>query len=314
LGFKESFPSWFSLNKVNLETNITPIVNSFEKIAEPIVLENLKSEYFISPELGDKNKYEVINVNKVTLSSPGIDGAVEIPHVMDSETSLDGGDLSWSTRFEKSFGNQNIVKLKIHGFDPEKIDLSSQIALLEVTCHNKALAAKITPSIQLFANFELPAKCKITRFPTNYIPRLMDSEILWKLASRMDLSASMFIKGASSSVNASIFKDFIKTHIPISNDSIVLEVDSITDVTLKPVVKEIGKDGKFAIVEGLEAAVIVDEDYFMESSLYLFCDILNEMLSSLVSINSFVLLCVSTIQAPEEWEQWEPSHHGKPII
>ena len=313
-GFKKNFPSWFSLSRTKLKTNVTPVVNSFNKIAEPIVLDDLKSEYTLSPELGDKNKFEIININKVTLSSPGIEGAVELPHIMDSEMSVDGQGLSWSARFEKSFGTHNSVKLKIHGCDPEINDLSSQIALLDVTCHNKALAAKIAPGIQLFANFELPGKCKITRFPTNYVPRIMDADTLWKLASRMDLSAAMFIKDASSSENAKMFKDYIKTHIPIGVDSKALEVDSITDITVKSIVKEIRKDGKFAMAEGLALSVIVNEDHFMESNLYLFCDVLNEMLSNLVSVNSFVLLRMSTLQTPEEWEQWEPSHYGKSII
>ena len=152
------------------------------------------------------------------------------------------------------------------------------------------------------------------RFPTNYVPRIMDADTLWKLASRMDLSAAMFVKDASSSENAKMFKHYIKTHIPIGVDSKALEVDSITDITVKSIVKEIRKDGKFAMAEGLALSVIVDEDYFMESNLYLFGDIINEMLSNLVSVNSFVLLRMSTLQTPEEWEQWEPSHYGKPII
>lgn len=312
-GFNRNLPSWLSLDRLSLKTHATPVVNSYKKSAEPITLNDIQSEYVIRPDIAT-TKSEVICVEKVTISSPGIEGFSGIPHVFNAPK-LSGKDtIFWSDRYEKSFSSDSRAKLIIHNTDPIGRNLSGHVALLDLVCHNPQQVSEITPGVGVFSNTELPGKMQIMRFPTQFYPRVQDSDTLWRTANRLNTTLPLFSVARDPAENAKSFSEYIRDYIPSGLESIRNELDAIKELTVTPAVQDVIEHGVIAIREGFEIKMIFDENAFLESNLHLFCEILNEMLSNLVAMNSFVQLKTSTLQNPEEWFLWKPGRYGKSMI
>lgn len=312
-GLKRNLPSWLSLDRLSLKTHVTPIVNSYKKTAEPISLNDLQSEYVIQPDIAT-TKSEVISVEKVTISSPSIEGFRDIPHVFNA-SKLSGSDtIFWSDRYEKSFSLNSRAKLTIHNSDPLEQSVSGHVALLDLVCHNPEQVGQITPGVGVFANTELPGKMQITRFPTQSYPRVQDSDTLWRTANRLNTTLPLFSVAHDPVQNAKGFSEYIRDYIPAGLESMRNELDAIKELTVTPAVQDVIEHGVIAIREGFEIKIILDESAFLESNLHLFCEILNEMLSNLVAMNSFVQLKTSTLQNPQEWFSWKPGQYGKSMI
>lgn len=312
-GFNRNLPSWLSLDRLSLKTHVTPIVNSYKKTAEPINLNDRQSEYVIQPDIAT-TKSEVISVEKVTISSPGIEGFRDIPHIFNASKLSGRNALFWSDRYEKSFSSSSRVKLTIHNSDPLEQSVSGHVALLDLVCHNPEQVGQITPGVTVFANTELPGKMQITRFPTQSYPRVQDSDTLWHTANRLNTTLPLFSAAHNPVQNAKGFSQYIRDYIPAGVESMRNELDAIKELTVTPTVQDVIKHGVIAIREGFEIKIILDESAFLESNLHLFCEVLNEMLSNLVAMNSFVQLKTSTLQNPEEWFSWKPGRYGKSMI
>jgi type VI protein secretion system component VasA len=188
------------------------------------------------------------------------------------------------------------------------------VALLDLVCHNPLQVREITPGVEVFSNTELPGKMQIIRFPTQFYPRVQDSETLWRTANRLNATLPMFSVAHDPVENAKGFSEYIRDYIPAGLESIRNELDAIKELTVTLTVQDVIEHGVIAIREGFEIEMILDENAFLESNLHLFCEILNEMLSNLVAMNSFVQLKTSTLQNPEERFLWKPGRYGKSMI
>lgn len=312
-GLNRNLPSWLSLDRLSLKTHVTPIVNSYKKSAEPITLNDLQSEYVIRPDIA-MTKSEVISVEKVTISSPGIEGFRDIPHVFKASKLSDKESVFWSDRYEKSFSANSRAKLIVHNSDPLGHSVSGHVALLDLVCHNPLQVGQITPGVGVFANTELPGKMQITRFPTQSFPRVQDSDTLWRTANRLNTTLPLFSVSHDAVQNAKGFAEYIRDYIPAGLEAMRNELDAIKELSVAPAVQDVIENGVIAIREGFEVKIILDESAFLESNLHLFCEILNEMLSNLVAMNSFVQLKTATLQNPEEWFSWKPGRYGKSMI
>ena len=309
-GLKKNLPRWLSVDRLSFELNVTPLINRYEKMAEPISLEDLKTEYVIKSDLND-NKSEVIRVQNVTLSAPGIEGASSIPNIFSSNNYDTNEQLFWSTRHEKSFSSDVRSKLVIHNREPLEKRLASHVALLEVSCHNPNQAKQISPGVALFANFELPCDCHITRFPSQCHPRVQESDTLWKMANKLSASLPIFAADKDPKKNANTFIEYLSDYIPQGIDTSLNELEGIKEIFVETCVKKNFSKGATALCEEFEISIIFDEERFLEGNLFLFIELISEIFASLVSLNSFINLRTSTIQDSEEWLVWKPRQNGK---
>ena len=312
-GLKKNFPKWLSLDRLSLDLNITPIINRYQKTAEPISLTNLKTAYSIRPELANEQS-EIISVEKVTLSSPGIEGARDIPHVAVSSSAGSKQSVYWSAKYDKSFSSDVNVSLIVHNKLPLTEDLDATIALVDVVCHNPKQAKYITPGIKLHANFEVPGTFGVISFPSKSHFRVQEEGILWRLASRLRTTLPNFIKGDNARDNAKILAEHLSDCVPVGLETSINELHGITEFSVKPCIKKVVNNGYSSVVEGFEIKIIFDAAKFAENNLYLFSEVLNEMMSDFVSLNSFANLKTSTIQDPQEWLTWKPGRYGHSMI
>ena len=134
IGLSEDPPKTLNINKVNLANHVTPVINSFDKLAEPIRLLPSKTEYAINPELGQEENYEILRVNSLKVSMPGIETAADVPNVFDSEVIGDSKNLSWHVSFANDFKSINTAKVLFLGDLNANLKIESGIALATVTC------------------------------------------------------------------------------------------------------------------------------------------------------------------------------------
>ena len=170
------------------------------------------------------------------------------------------------------------------------------------------------PGTKLLSNFEVPAKIEIFRFATKAIPRQNNNESIWKIAGHMDFSIKNIFEGKDTKLSAKNLTDILKVYAPRGDNNFEKDLDGIVDLYYKTSVERTSFEGAIDFVEGIAVFMVVNPDLFLETNLYLFCDVINEILSMLVSVNSFCKLNVATTDNPENWVTWDRGTYGKAII
>jgi type VI secretion system protein ImpG len=82
-------------------------------------------------------------------------------------------------------------------------------------------------------------------------------------------------------------------------------IGNIADIKIDPIVQRFGTDAWRGFVKGLEISIIIKEDTSSALS-FLFGNILNQYLSSIVSINSFVKLKILSATSRKSIATWNP--------
>jgi type VI protein secretion system component VasA len=164
----------------------------------------------------------------------------------------------------------------------------------------------------LNADFELPCPARVMTQLTEEIDRCYDDEILWRLISQMKAAYGSLNQSKDGAKNAENFSDLCSAYVPSNKTEVLNELRSIRSLNFDKISRRVGNSVSFA--EGLKASMLVDEKEFMDSNIYLFCEILSQMLSMFVSCNSFVELHSSGTGEGEDWLKWELGLGGKDII
>lgn len=315
IGINENPPKSLSISKVKFENHVTPIINSFEMLAEPVRLNSSQTEFLINPELGREDLYEILRVNNVELTMPGIANAIEVPSIFDHGPSNNDNNLSWSVKFENSFGKTSSqAKLSLLGDLELNESLLNGFVLAKVTCQNVGLPQQLSPGTRLFPNSEIPAKAEIMRFPTKSIKRQSDNDSVWKLASHLDFSLADFFVDNDAKASAKKISAFLKTYAPQENANLLSDLDGITNFYFKTDVFRRPFKGSVDFVEGISVFMVIDPALLVRTNIYLLCDIINEILSMLIAVNSFCQLHVALSDNPEKWVKWKPGRYGKSVI
>ena len=181
-----------------------------------------------------------------------------------------------------------------------------------IICSNPTASTDVMVGQFLKADFELPCSARVMTQLTEEIDRCYDDEILWRLVSQMKAAYGSLDQFEDSVRNAENFTNLCSAYVPSNKKEVLNELKAMNSLNFDKVSRRVGSSFSFA--EGLKASMIVDEKAFVESNMYLFCEILNQMLSMFVSCNSFVELHSSGTGDGEDWIKWEIGLGGKEII
>jgi len=296
---------------VNLETfqlGCTPIVNLFERIAEPIRITQIKTEYRIIPDQHRQSSTEVYSVDRVTSAATYL----EKPQSYEPFYSLRHGRQDethkrfWYTHRRPSFreigdkGTEVYISLVDLDFNPALPPV--EMLSLRVTCTNRDLAARLKFDGE-FGELEaegvalLRTRCLLR--PTEARRPPLRGGLQWRLISHLSLNhLSIVDKGREALQEILQLYDF-------SNDPVIRkQIAGISNVASRPCVSRVTSETGVAFCRGTDVTVEFDEDQYVGTGVFLLASVLERFFGLYSAVNSFSRLNVRTKKGV--LKQWPP--------
>ena len=296
----------------------TPVVNSFQTIAEPIRVEHRKTEYRVVADLRRADGTEVLSIDEVTATIPSSPVKVKQYHPLyslrhhseDGEGAREGAYWHVQRRPSTVAGDSGTeLFLSFSDLQLQSMDPMAETIMVRVTCSNRDLPAKL-PFGDPSGDFEIETaapveaiKCLIK--PTATLRPALGGSQQWRLISHLSLNYLSLVEGGEDAL-----KEILALYDFDDSASTRLQIDGIVSVKSRQVTRRIGT----GFCRGVEVAVDFDEEKYVGNGLYLFASVLERFLGQYVSVNSFIQLVARTVRGGEVLKQWPPRNGDRVLL
>ena len=323
---KNTLSIWFYLNK-NPKKNLTidqntfvlhaaPAINLFDRIVEPIYVEQRKTEYRVIPDIG-KPDYEVYSIDKVTAAlTDSPDQIVEykplysVNHYINDESP--NKDVFWNVRRQLSekkgdIGTEVYLSFSTKNYKP--VDLGVEVVVVQATCSNRNWPAKL-PFGKKEGDFETEdtetQNLRISNLikPTSSHRPFLEGSQQWRLISHFSLNYLSLLE------DVSVLKEILNLYDFEDSSTTKQQINGIVSIKTKRVTKNIGD----SFCRGIQFIIEFDEEKFVGTGLFLLASVLECFLGHYVSINSFTQVIARTIQKKEVLKEWNPRNGYRILV
>jgi len=306
---------------VNAETfrlNASPVVNLFERLAEPLRVDQRRAEYRLVADVRRQEATEIYSVNRVAATAADSPGAlIDYSPFYSLGHHLEDGDpksrkVFWLMERRPSGRKGDTgteVFLSFCDARAAPVDPEVETVSAFVTCTNRDLPARL-PFGDPGGDFEMETAAPVTRIscllkPTSTRRPSLGGGLQWRLISHLSLNYLSLVEDGGTAL-----KEILKLYD--FEDSAVTrqQIAGIAAVSSRPVARRIGD----LFGRGVEVTVEFDEDKFVGTGLFLFASVLERFLAQYVSINSFCQLTARTHQRKDPLRKWPPRNGNRVLL
>ena len=299
------------LGAAGILLNCAPAVNLFKRDADPIRVDQERTEYKLWPSGGGTGHYEIYTVDAVIGLVKGTAKRRDYRPFLgfDHSLSKDQEDAAfYQTRMENSVsaeGTETYISFAASGLESL---LDIETLTLDLTCTNRQLASKLkpgdvkvaTPTSPSFARFK-----NITKVMPS-VPPPLGQDTFWRLLSHLSINFNSLsrVEILRSVIGLYNFRAMVDRQADQANR---LLLDAIKRVETKPALHLFRGEP----VRGVAVTVELSEDGFSgEGDVFLFGTLLHEFFSLYASLNSFSQLSVRGVKYGEVYS-WPPKAGGR---
>ncbi len=327
-GYGDSLDIWIYLNKqaktsllVNGDTfcmNASPVVNLFPRLAEPVPVEERKTEYHVIPDVRRAEATEIFSVDRVTAFSATAHGKeteyqpfYSVKHHMLRDDDR-AEQAFWHVKRRPSGrngdeGTEIFLSFADWNFTPRNPDTDS--FMVHVTCTNRDLPSRL-PFGDPGGDFEMEIAAPVERIiclikptPTRRIS--YGGALQWRLISHLALNYMSLVEGGEEAL-----KEILKLYDFDNSPATKQMIDGIASLKSEFATKRIGQ----TFCRGVAITIEFDEDKYVGTGLYLFASVLERFLGQYVSVNSFSQLTAKTLQQKEALKTWNPRSGNRVLL
>lgn len=296
-----------TVNAATFQLGCSPIINLFERIAEPIRISQTKTEYRIVPDLHRQSSTEVYSVDRVTSTATYLNE----PQSYEPFYALRHGHQAqakrhfWYTHRRPSFrkndsGTEVYISLVDLDFNPALPP--TEMLTLRVTCTNRDEAARLKLAGEL-GEIEaegvplLRARCVRRPTPTVRPPQRRSLE--WRLISHLSLNHLSIVDQGREAL-----QEILKLYNFSEDAAVRKQIAGIADVTSRSSMSRVTSDTGVAFCRGTDVTIDFDEDQYVGTGVFLLSSVLQRFLGLYSAVNSFSRLTVRTRRGV--LKQWPP--------
>jgi len=298
----------------------TPIINLFSQAAETVFLSSHQAEYHVVPESNHMDK-EVMTIDDVMTTS--MDGSEQIKYEpfyypKHEHTDEDAQHYWHSTRRriltpdeDHDLGTDVFITL----VDLKQKSTAKQDWTLHIqtTCCNRDLVKEIpdiTPKgpVALIRDVGGGVRGQLISPPTLTKRSLRKEEYYWRLVSHLNLNHLSLIEVDA---KADGLREVLKLYNFSDAPEAARAIQGIVGIGYERSVARVPTAQGVQLCRGIDIALKVEKDKMTGVGLYLFSTVLDRILSSFVSINSFTRF---KVLASDHESGQEPIYVGAPRI
>lgn len=313
-----------AIDESTFRLGCTPIINLFERLAEPVQLSHTKTEYHIEPDVSLPHGMEVYAIDSVTCVDPATGTSTEVEPFFSLRHGVDRDSptMFWhSSRRESGRDGDkgtdvylNFVDLQFRPSLPPEATLA-----VRISCTNRHVPNQLqrfADNLRMDLEGAAPlAALRCVRRPTLPLQPPLRRGLHWRVLSQLTLNhLSITDEDEGKLALQEILRvyDFI-THESADQQAAVISnlIDGIVSVSSKRVVGRVGPRG---IAQGVEITVEFDEPKYVGTGIYLVASVLERFFASYASLNSFTQTVAKVKQHEGIMKRWLPRAGDKPLL
>jgi len=293
-----------------------PVVNLFERLAEPVRVSHTQTEYRVIPDVHAPSATEVYSVNRV--ASVGMHGepAREYRPFYSFGHSEPSGreDAFWQAARRHSGragdkGTEVYLSLLDLDFRPHLPAVES--LSVEVTCTNRDLPERL-PVTQAFGELDMESatalRIRFLRAPTAAVRPPLRRGLQWRLISHLSLNHLSIVAGGTEAL-----REVLKLYDFAGSPVIARQIQGIVSVGCRSKVARVSSPHGLAFCPSVQVKLGFDEEQYVGSGVFLLASVLERFFGLYSSINSFSQLSVTTLQRKGAMREWPP-RAGEQIV
>ncbi|MEW6127931.1 MAG: type VI secretion system baseplate subunit TssF [Acidobacteriota bacterium] len=300
----------------------TPVINLFQKIAEPINLTQQKNEYRVIADVHRQQATEVYSVDEVFTLNPqhqkikSFQPFYSYQHARSDEQEK---AFWYATRRTSQVaddeGTEVYLTLVDLGFNPHVPPV--EVVTLETTCTNRDLPSKL-PFGGREGDFEVETPGPLSRGrclkkPTETLRPPLRRSTHWRLISHLSLNHISLVEGPANGLTTTPLQEVLMLYDFLNTSSTRKQIQGIANLSSRRVVRQIGERIGTGFVRGLETTIEFDEEKFVGAGVFLFASVLDRFLALYASVNSFNQLVARKTDQEGILKRWPP-RAGEQII
>lgn len=305
-------PAAVSANTFQL--GCSPIINLFEKIAEPIQLTQQKSEYHVIPDVHRQSATEIYSVRSVTSTDSYLQQSREYQpfysfrhgYNREHDRAFWYASRRQSTKQDDA-GTEVYLSLVDMKFDPHVP--ATDTLTVHTLCTNRDLPARL-PFGGREGDFEVEGATPLSRVrclkkptPTLRPPSRRGAQ--WRLISHLSLNHLSIVEpGEGGAPNA--LREILMLYDFTDSAATRKQIGGLAKISSRRVVRQTGSRIGTGFVRGVETTIDFDEEQYVGGGIFLFAAVLEKFLGLYVSVNSFSQLVAQISQREGHLKRWTP--------
>ncbi|HEY7388196.1 MAG TPA: type VI secretion system baseplate subunit TssF [Bryobacteraceae bacterium] len=282
-----------------------PVVNLFERIAEPIRLSHTQTEYRIIADQHRQAHTEVYSVDRVASANYLDEVQIFQPFYSLRHGSDEAQRHYWYTHRRPSLrkndnGTEVYLSLVDLDFNPSvpPVDMLT----LRLTCTNRDQAARLSASDE-FGELDLEKVALVrARFVRKPIPTArppMRRGLQWRLISHLSLNHLSIVQDGRAAL-----QEILRLY-DFSGDPVIRsQIAGITSVDSRSCVSRVISDTGVTFCRGTDVTLEFDEDQYVGAGVFLLASVLQRFLGMYSAVNSFSRVTARTRKGV--LKQWPP--------
>jgi len=305
------------ISKNTFRLSCAPVVNLFEQVAEPILMEQKRFEYRIVSDARREEALDIFSIDEVVGVLSGSSETFPYHPFYSYRHSAAGGSSQtfWYSNRKLSGWRSNkasdvyitFVDLTGATKTPDKDTVT-----IRLTCSNGELPSRL-PFGNEEGDFQLSTGGPINRIvaltkPTEALQPPSNAGLLWRLVSKLSLNYLSLV-----SEGADAFREILRLHNFTESKSADKQIDGILNIRSEPHFARLTSAYGVSFARGTRVEMELDEEQFAGTGVYTFAAVMDVFLGLYTSMNSFSQLVVRTRQRKRAMKQWPP-RSGQKIL
>lgn len=293
-----------AVEPANLRLGCTPVVNLFERLAEPITVDHRKGEYLVIPDVRNRLGTEVWMIREVT-SQPlegGESAGITPLFAFGHGSRVDGTQLTWQARRKVAEDGAGEFWLTIGLPDRISQEPRREVLSIRVLCTNRDLPASLRVGGDARGDFFLDGapgflKAVALRQPTPPLRPDTGRAAHWRLIAHLALNQVSLLAD-----DGAALRGMLELYEPANNRAARQQIAAIREVRSRQTDRLL--DG--SLLRGMEVDMTLDSGAFVGTGHYLFSAVLDRFLGMYAAVNSFTRLQVSAAADSEDRTTFPP--------
>jgi type VI secretion system protein ImpG len=296
----------------------TPVVNLFEQVAEPIILDQSRYEYRIVPDVAQPRGMEIYSIDEVTSTDPetSVTTTYRPFYSFHHNRNGDDGQTFWhasrrNSTLEGDRGTDlflNLVDLDFHPRLP-----ADDTMVVRTTCTNRDLPNQLQHAGERLY-FELEGAAPLSgirclKTPTAPLRAPPRRGRYWALVSHLTLN---YLSLDDPTEGRDALREILRLYDfsdPQAGQQQLADVtrqliEGIARLGTRRIIGRTGSQSGSGFCRGLEVSIEFDEEKYIGTGAFLFACILERFLGLYAGINSFTQLVAKTTQTGGIIKKW----------
>ena len=305
----------------SLRLSCAPAINLFPHTAEPILLDQTRTEYQVVPDVRRRHYLEVFSIDEVISPDPETHEVIQFePFYRFRHASFRQGKRQqafWYARRRPS-GRKNDqgteVFISLTDMTGRAVHPESDTLTVHCTCSNRDLPHRLPIGNERSeGDFELEGMTAVKgivalRKPSATVRPPTGKDVLWRLISHLSLNYLSLVEEGKEA-----FQEILRLYNFSESAYHEKQIAGVLRVNCRRHFARVISENGIAFVRGQRVEIDFDEEQYVGGGVYLFASVLEHFLGLYASINSFSQLVARTRQRQEVLREWPP-RAGRAIL